>query len=607
MTIIKEEGMEEINENHICEIINEKYSLSFQPTIIRQVLSHAMSKNLITKIREKYTVISSSIDQYTIPQDDFDKSWHGLLDGFIYFCKKRNQLFEKAEIEKDILKFIDSYDDRVVYNNIDDINSGNNKFLYHWCNYIIALKESNPSKYEFVLALCSANLLKNTLFYTSQNTCKKSNLKVFLDTPMIFALLGMDTPERKQAFEYIIDKAKEAGMSLHVFEHNYDEVLGILDRGSRWALSNQYDSAKANKVAEFFHDSGMDEDEILDFISMTAETIESYGITIEDSSYLTEENNFQADESTLHELIKTEYGKRAMKFDSDEVYDSSIHVDVRSIVMIQRKRCGNFSTDLKNSRYLFITTNSAIAKVSKDYAASEKQTRDKIPSCVTADIFGTLLWMEFPSSSNSFLSLKLLADCKSLLRPSPQMIAIFNLRLDEAYKQRENGLTEERFLFLRSHPIVRNKLLDVTSGDYNQFTSTTWRDVYNAIESHAAFEGEKKYENEKVEHQKTITMLDQAKNDLINKNNELKNKETKIEAQSELFSTILSRIISILIFGLPYLAITVTIAIIQNTYLDTTIKGYIIGATTVIISILLAFFYKKLESKIKKYIKKKVE
>ena len=32
-----------------------------------------------------------------------------------------------------ILDFVDKYDDRVLYNNIDDIAIDDNVFLYHWC------------------------------------------------------------------------------------------------------------------------------------------------------------------------------------------------------------------------------------------------------------------------------------------------------------------------------------------------------------------------------------------------------------------------------------------------------------------------------------------
>lgn len=502
VTIIKEENMVDIDESVLCQEIEKKYDLSLQPTIIRQVLSHAMSKSIITKVREQYIANTSQLEQFVIPESDFNKLWESLISDFISYASTLSLSFTKDETEENAVKFIDAYDDHVIYNSIGDINVDNNQFVYAWCKYILNIKESNNEKYEFILALCTANLMKNTLFYTSNEQTTEVSLKVYLDTPMIFALLGMETSERQKSYSYILEKAKQAGMELHVFDHNFEEATGIMERASRWAVSDKYDPAKANKVAEFFHDSGMEEGEISDFIAEVETTLNSLGITQDFSAYLVDEDKFQADEDHLQELIKDEYGTRSIKYTTEELYDNSIRTDVRSLVMINRKRTGGYSSDLKNSRYIFITANRAVAKVSKDYAAEGELSRDKIPSCITADIFGTLLWMEFPEQRENYLSLKMLADCRALLRPTTQMIAQFNIQLDEAYKRRDQGLTEQRFLFLRSHPIVRTKLLDVTSGDYSQFTDHTWRDVYDAIESHAKYEGEQKYQAERSKHKK---------------------------------------------------------------------------------------------------------
>ena len=479
--------------------------------------------------------------------------------------------------------------------------------------------------------------MKNTLFYTSSEKENSSSnaLNVYLDTPMIFALLGMDTKERQESYTHIIEEAKKAGMKLYVFDHNFEEATGIMERAARWALSNDYDPSKANKVAEYFHDSGMEDQDIHDFIAEVETTLNSMGINQDISAYLADENDFQADEAHLYELIKTEYGARSLKYTTEEVYDNSIRTDVRSLVMIERKRAGGYSSNLKNTRQIFITTNGVVAKVSKDYASEGELSRDKIPTCITADIFGTLLWMEFPEQNESYLSLKLLADCRALLRPTAQMIAQFNIHLDDAYKRGEEGLTEEKFLFLRSHPIVRTKLLDVTSGDYSQFADHTWRDVYAAIESHAQYEGEQKYQAEKSDHEKTKVELDTAQQAIIDKDTELtkanytiahqdeelrqatkaiadkdaeiNEKGFKINKQADTFSLIIARIIAVAIFGLPYLASCVIIAIIQNDCLNWTIRGITIGCVTTILLLLLGFLYKKIETAIQKRIRKKLE
>ena len=204
--------------------------------------------------------------------------------------------------------------------------------------------------------------------------------------------------------------------------------------------------------------------------------------------------------------------------------------------------------------------------------------------------------MDFPDNSESYLSLKLIADCKSLLKPSQEMIARFNLQLDEAYKR--NEITEERFLFLRSHPIVREKLLDVTSGDYSSFTDTTWREVYSRIEAHAQFEGDKKYEAEKEEHNRTKQQLADVTEAIQEKDKALIEKEKIIDKQQERFSFYLAKIISIIILGVPYLALSLIAVFLQNQFFNWTFRGIAIGIFTVILILLIGFAFKKIEAKI---------
>lgn len=600
-TIIISEDMGVIDELLLCQKMQDKYDVSLQPSFIRSVLSHAMGKGLISKVREQYVANKEALKRYVITDGEFDKEWDTMLAAFFEFCKSIDEKTDSKEITQNhIIDFIDHYDDHVLYNNIEDIDVHNNAFLYCWCRFIQSIKSTNQSMYSFILGLCSANLLKNTLFYSSESVRDQADVTLYLDTPMIFALFGMDSPERKRSYEYIIKKAKKAGMVLKVFDHNLEEVRGIIERVARWVHNGQYDSAKANKVAEFLHDSAMEEIEITELIDGIETELNTLDILVDHSAYLAEENDFQIDEKLLADAIKAEYGKRSVKYRTEEIYENSISIDVRSLVMVQRKRSGGYSTNLNNCRYLFVTTNGAIAKVSKDIAAEDELSRDKIPNCVTADLLGTLLWMDFPDNSESYLSLKLIADCKSLLKPSQEMIARFNLQLDEAYKR--NEITEERFLFLRSHPIVREKLLDVTSGDYSSFTDTTWREVYSRIEAHAQFEGDKKYEAEKEEHNRTKQKLADANESLSEKNTALIEKDKIISEQQERFSFYLARIISILILGIPYIVLSLIAAFLQNEYFNWTLKGVVIGFFTIVLVIIISFAYKKIEAKIAKRI-----
>lgn len=604
-TIIIENNVDEVDELFLTKKLNEKYNDIFQENFVRQILSQAVRKGVIINNRGKFVVDKTKVKQYAIKMESFDFDFELLIDDFIKYANDNHYFPSKEEVKRLIFDFVDKYDDRVLYNNIEDIPISNNVFLYHWCNYVIELTDNNKRLSEFFIGLCFGNLIKNALFYTSEAASSFSNLTIYLDTPMIFAVMGMDTSEREKSYKTLLTKAAKIGMSIRVFDHNFEEAKGIMERASRWAISSQYEQSRANKVAQFFYESGMDAEDIDEYIHDFEQQLNSKGIVKEETTYRTEENAFQEDEKHLFDEIKQEYGTRSLKYNSEAEYDNSIQTDVRSLVMIQRKRAGAYSTDLNAARCVFITTNGVVAKVSKDYTLSNELTKDKIPTAITADMFGTLLWLNYPDK-NDYVEQKLLADCKALLKASPQMIARFNLELDKAYKKKDSDLTEEKFLFLRSHPIVQTFLLDATSGDYTQFDTNTWRSVYDRIVASAQFDGEKKYTEEKSEHEKTKGELQQAKDIIESKSENEKRLNEIILQQQEEFSSKRAYMLTILIYAVPYLVLSLAIIFVQSLFVNWTIKGICLGILTVMVGALLPICFSKIKKRIQASIIKKM-
>ena len=628
-TIVLDENMEVINVDRIAAKLSEKYDVQFQPTFINQIISNAMPKGAIKVARGNYVANKEELRKYYISDRNFDSSWRALLSDFIKYAKKRKYDCPRDKLEDYISSFIDAYDDRVIFNHIEDINFKDHKenpFLYHWCNYILYISSCNNALYSFVVGLCMANIVKSTLFYTGKNGQNKVDLEVYLDTPMIFALLGMDTPERKKAYQYVVEKAKKCGISLYVFDHNLVEVEGIINNAINWVNRTDYDMAKANKVAQYFRESGMSAAEMTERAYRIERDLNEMGITVKETDYYENENRYQADEAWLNDAIINEYGERSMR--GNENFESSVRTDVRSIVMVERKRRGTTSTMLKTAKTLFITTNGAIAKVSKDLMCRREQTKNKIPPCITSDIFGTLLWLDFPEENSRYQSLKLLADCKSMLTASPEMVEKFKKQLEEAYAKKDEDLTEDMFLVLRTAPIVRQKLLDATTGDYAQFTDQTWRDVYDRIMAEARYSTEIKYKAEMLEHEKTKSELNAIKQEQIEENKRVRHLEEQIEQQrnqheqelnemnaqhqqklEEKIDKIADRISTIirwLVFGIPYFLMLVAIVFVQNALGTPTKMNIIIVGVTVLLPLLADNKYKKVKPAIKEKIKKKI-
>ena len=99
---------------------------------------------------------------------------------------------------------------------------------------------------------------------------------------------------------------------------------------------------------------------------------------------------------------------------------------------------------------------------------------------------------------------KLLADCYEFLKPSRALLEKYLSSLDDA--RRVDEISEEKYLFLRSHRVVLDSLMDVTQGDYAHFNSHTYHEVYEDIQSKAL----KQYNDEAEAHKETCKELERA-------------------------------------------------------------------------------------------------
>ena len=132
-----------------------------------------MDKRLINRVREAYVPNIPALRKYRIPEGDFVTNWNALITDFSKYANKHGYIAKEDDIAESITSFIDEYDDHVVYNHIGDIEATDSSFLYQWCNYIPILREQNLSLYSFIEGLCMANIVKNTLFFTSHTRTEK--------------------------------------------------------------------------------------------------------------------------------------------------------------------------------------------------------------------------------------------------------------------------------------------------------------------------------------------------------------------------------------------------------------------------------------------------
>lgn len=590
--IILENNMEEINEDLIKKVFEERYKINISVLFIRQVLGVGIENKSIVKKYGKYIADNAELKKYKIGKSDFNKSWNTLKSLFQKYYYSITQGSISDEIfDRLVFSLIDTHSIKFI---IDSEWAGDDKvddYEYYWYSFIKELPQINQKVFDFLAYLSASSTYREALFVSQPQEVKYENLNIYLDSPMIFALLGMDSVERCEAYQELLNEIKKKGCNIQILDNNFEEVQGIIERASNWASSSAYDISKANKVAKYFHDSGKSRADMIEYSEGLEDLLNELGIVVKETSYDTLSNSFQEDEEKLFEMVSKKYSEHNMSFSQEK--EETIRCDVKSIIMIYRERKGKTFTRINTCTDLMLTINAALANVCKNYEQTRGSTTGHIPACVSADLFGSILWLNSPLESVEYQKKKILADCYSALRPNKALLRKYVESVETAWKTGE--IDEKKYLFMRSHAVVSDALMNVTKGDYAKFNDNTYIDVYEEIQAIAR----KELTDEKNAHCLTQLELKSANENLEQKSNDvvrITNQFNEYKLQQERrnqerfdkkclkFGTCVSWFICII----PYFFTVVIAEFIKAKYTNKlTIKNIIIIATIAVIAILV--------------------
>lgn len=377
VNIIYEENWDIVDEVKVAECFQKKYHIPVPLTFVRQVLGVGMQNNSINYDRGKYCVRKDIISQYIFDSSAFDKKWERMLKEYISFCSAKNYDISSIDIEERILKWIETNDETVISK--DELTAPDNSdmFDYAWNKFLTEKATTDFELFEFVASLSFSNIMKQAVFYSGDGSDSFKGLNVYLDSPMVFALLGMDSESRVDSCKYLLNKMQAAGCIVQIFDHNFQEIDGILIRAAGWAVSNQYDISKANNAARYFHDYQMNEQEIVEYCESLEDKLAQMNITIKKTDYDIYESSFQENENLIYEMIENKY--KAQSLTISEEKKNGIIIDVRSIIMVYRARKGQTATRIQSSRDIMLTLNGTVANASQKLKNILSQKNNKAP------------------------------------------------------------------------------------------------------------------------------------------------------------------------------------------------------------------------------------
>lgn len=609
--MISEERLSVVEDTVIAAKFEERYTMELPLPFIRQVLGVGVQNGSFIEDHGKYSVVVNEIAKHCFSKTDFDALWDRLIKDFSEYCRAKDIDISSLDINAFVLDILDDADEKILSGEKVDEQAGMLPSEYGWHSFIKEQGQLQTEVYSFVAALSASNITKQALFHAGETAADYSDLHVYLDSPIIFALLGMDDTSRTESYKQLVADMLKARCSVHVLDHNFQEVDSIIARAAGWATNTLYDLRKANNAARFFHDSQMDETEISEFCDNIETKLNELGITVKETAYDVFQDKFQEDEICLFDMVKARYLDRGYELSQEK--QDSIRIDVQSIIMIYRERQGQTATRLQNAKHIMLTSNNAIANVSKKYESNKSLQSGHIPACISADLFGAILWLDSPMQLLEYQKKKLLADCYAFLKPDKVMLDKYIQSLDEA--RNADAIDEKKFLFLRTHKVVLDSLMDITKGDYARFNSNTYLEVYDDIQEKSL----KKYKDEAAAHAQTQEAFKNLERSSTDEIEALKTRISAMEEndkkrQEDDFNkkvSIWGWVATLVLVGIPYLLLIVVIEIVKTQFSNISwrsaygIAGAVIA--TAIASVLFAVgkkcCFKKVRSKLEKRMK----
>ena len=326
--LILEQNGDRIDLTGLRDAFLKKYGVRVPLDFIKKTLQMCGSE-CISSDRKMYAVADKmKLQTLVSPDKGWQDHWVRLKDDFQAFCLKEGFPCPK-EMDDLILSCIEQYDVEVVSTVTSDIVTASGESGYVWNKYVKSLHDLKPGLYEFVCCMCYGSIAKDAMLRTDGTNLVFKGLTIYLDTPLVFQLLGISEKEECESADYLIESLRKAGCTIKVFNHTIDEVERISRSGKRWALDLYgYDARRASKTARYFREHRLSSQQIDELIcDIDGDLSSLYGVTIDNATYEQVNYKYQVDVKRLKEM----FGVRYSDADPCRIADIEHSIDSTSI------------------------------------------------------------------------------------------------------------------------------------------------------------------------------------------------------------------------------------------------------------------------------------
>lgn len=284
---------------------------------------------------------------------------------------------------------------------------------------------------------------------------KLRGVKIFLDTNFMAALLGIDGKYRKDVCLDLVKDIAKLGANICYCEISADEIDGVLDE-CRKSLENTTSENRIRRIR--LERNGITLSQIQFLVANRESFLKGLGVMPMDFPDIGSNYSKYIDFKSLEKFIHDVYLENNPQFDSEhEKQKRRIEKDIRVISGIYRIRNYVFPKSLAQSKGIFISLNSGLAKASYLYEKERYNGGQPIINpCVTDNFIGTLIWVQQPAKIRDISTKRILAQSHAAIQPNEQLLRKY---LDLITKlEKEFTITHDQYLASLSYPIALNIL-----------------------------------------------------------------------------------------------------------------------------------------------------
>ena len=458
---ITTQNPQDISLEDFSQAIDERFELHLPYALLRSILEY-LRRNSEATLHNGFWNFSIR-DKNLTPtiHEGYEAEISALLEGFVEFVEEKNL---PADPEELISSFFKRYDYEVMSGLIRHIKDEDlNVYDFFFSEYVRQLEKTNPSLFQFVVKIAQGSLIKTAI--TSENLQHDvlKNKVFYLDTKIIFRLLGYYGDYYQTEYTSLLDTLKRHGATVCISFYVKNEIESILRGCIRYIDSADYQYEKASDVLRYFRSLKMSKLDIETLVTTFDDKLkDEFGITIDNDNLITPAHaSHYEDYITLKKILTSKY-----KYVNDEfsyVYDHGIETDVKSVLSAYMKRGNNEITLIKNAPLFFVTTNATLIKSTMQY---HNDTYGKTLSPIISDTFLGVILYNNDNALDEYSKLKLLTYCSEFYKPTKQQREDFIAQVE---KQNAAGKITDNDVFLLKHYELIDDVLvrQLRANDFN--------------------------------------------------------------------------------------------------------------------------------------------